>query len=430
MQTHTSSQSQNALFKRIVSIFVATLLLVAAVILTGCSKEKTPDQSDDLTIWIKSDDNRDYIQRVIELYEKDTGNKVEVTLLDNNEFEGKAIDAFKNGKGPDILLHFNNSLIKTIGEDNFLVLNDQAWVDDLMESSHDYSSDSDDNLLGLPFWEASISGCYFNKAILNSFGLRMATTQSEFNTLCATLKNIGYTPLYWGGDCGWFYQFGLDPIFADNPELLDQLNAGEITYADIPQVHDMVQWIYDAYKNGWLYGADEDMGLEEASAPIASGDVVMVNIWDTWFEEDFKAGTYNIGDFAVMPIFMGTSDRGTYEGGNLNMMLVNKNAKHLDEAIGFLEFCADPAVYNEIFAGVPSNKVFKGQDTILTTEMIANADSSIEKLQRASTAEPKILGYTQENVKAAFKALFKGEVDVDGCIALMDQQRLETKRML
>lgn len=412
---------------RLIACVACALCTLAICAFSGCSQQRQSAQTENLSLVLKETDERDYIERAVSLYEEETGSTVDVIVYPDEEYEARVLEDFQSGQGPDILLHYNNSQLDAVGLDRFLVLNDQAWVDDLMEGSRAYSSDAQGNLLGLPFWESSISGCYYNKTIIDGLGLRMATTQSEFDTLCATLKSVGYTPLYWGGRCGWFYQFGLDPIFADDPELLERLNSGQIDYADIPQVRDMVQWISDANAKGWLYGATSDATLADVSGALATGGVVMVDIWDTWFAEDFEAQRYDASDFAVMPVFMGTADKGTYEGGNLNMMLVNKDGRHLDEAIGFVEFCASPAVYDKAFDGVPTVKVFKGQTTNETSDMVVDAESSIASLQRVSSAEPKILGYSQDDMVAAFAALFRGEVDVDGCIAMMDQRRIAAR---
>lgn len=411
--------------KRTISLLMiaATVVCALAFPLVACQGEASPSKSDDLTIWMRQSDSRDYIDKVFDLYESKTGNDLNVRVIPEGKFASEIERAFAEGDAPDILMHYNDSALAKLGiKDNFLMLNDQAWADTILAGSRAYSDDGMGNLVGLPFWESSISGCYFNKTILSSLGLKPASTQAEFDMLCQALVSVGYTPLFWGDNCGWMYQFGLDPIFSDNPELLRRLNSGEIDYADIPQVRSMVQWIFDAYKKGWL-GDPKNKTLSDISEALASGEVVMVDIWDTWFETDFEPERYKASDFAIMPVFMGTTDNGTYEGGNLNMMLVNKNAKHLDEAIGFLEFCATPEIYNQAFKGVPSVKVFEDQDTIVTSQMIVDASDSIAQLERASVANPKIHGFSQDDMKAAFTALFNGEVDVDGCIAMMDELR-------
>ena len=55
---------------------------------------------------------------------------------------------------------------------------------------------------------------------------------------------------------------------------------------------------------------------------------------------------------------------------------------------------------------------------------------SISLHERASTANPKIIGYTQQDMGVAVRKLVQGEVDVAGCVALMDEYRIAAAREL
>lgn len=99
-------------------------------------------------------------------------------------------------------------------------------------------------------------------------------------------------------------QFGLDPLFSDDPTLLERLNNNEISYADIPEVTDMVQWIADAADKGWLGSDHLDKGRSDISPAMSSGEAVMTFIRNTWFYTDFDKGNkYSVDDFALMPVF-------------------------------------------------------------------------------------------------------------------------------
>ncbi len=401
------------------------LLLASAFILASCAK---PDNSSDtLTIMgKKSDMEKSYMTSIFEQYESASGNKLNIITFEDEDFETAATEKFAEGEAPDIFMHFNNSDLERFDvSENFYYLNNESWVTDLTNSAASYCQDSDGNLLGLPFWESSISGCYYNKTLLDELGLKPATTQKEFNVLCQALADTGYTPICWPADGGeWMYQFGLDPIFADNPPLLDKLNKNQTTYYDIADVRKMVQWVSDAADKGW-FGKDYlKTGWDDISPAMNSGQAVMTFIWDTWFYTDFEEGKYSINDFALMPAFMNTTIGGVYEGGNLNMMMVNKKSSHLEKALGFLSFCASEKNYNTAFDGISTIKCFKGQNTIIQSQMVTDAQVSISANERASTAASKIFGYSQDDVAAAFDSLFRKNTDVDGCIKLMDKYRI------
>ncbi len=415
--------------------FPVLLVFIMAFSLTSCNGIlQTTDFSKGVTLTImgkKSDLEKNYMNSIFEQYKKATGNKLKILSIEDADFEVTASQKIADGDAPDILMHFHNADLSRFNiADNFYFLNNESWVDDLTDSARAYCQDKEGNLLGLPFWESSVSGCYYNKTLLDSLGMNPARTQAEFDVLCQVLTDIGYTPICWPANgCTWMFQFGLDPIFADDPDLLEQLNSNKITYSDIPAVTDMVKWIADAAEKGW-FGSDYlKYGWSDISTELSSGKAVMTFIWDTWFYTDFaQDGQYSVDDFALMPVFMNTADKGTYEGGNLNMMMANKNSEHLDAVLEFLSFCATPENYNVAFDGISTVSCFQGQTTNIQSQMVTDAQGSIVANERVSTAATRIVGYSAEDVSAAFDSLFRGKTDVAGCVKLMDDYRMEEAR--
>lgn len=408
---------------RIKAIFAA-VIFAAALLLPSCKSGSGVTLS---LLGKKSDLEKSYMKSVISQYEEKTGNKIKVIAIKDADFETYAAEQFESGNAPDIFMHFNNADLNRFDVTNvFYYLNDQSWVNDLTDSAKAYCVDENGNLLGLPFWESSVSGCYYNKTLLDSLGLNPASTQAEFDMLCEAIAEAGYTPICWPADgCSWMVQFGLDPIFADNPENLDKINSGEASYADFPEIKNMVSWLYNAAQKGW-FGSDYlDCGWDDISKKMGSGYAAMTFIWDTWFYTDFKDGQkYSIDDFALMPVFLNTVDGGTYEGGNLNMMMVNKNGDKLNEALEFLEFCATPNNYNAAFDGISTVNSFKGQNTNIQSKMVSDAKDSIKEKERVSTASSRIIGYSGDDMVLALNDMFRGKCDIDGCIKMMDDYRL------
>ncbi len=406
------------------------LMLFSLPLLPGCS---TGFDENALTVMGKQSDlQRPYMTAIFDHYKQKTGENLNILSVVDEEYESKALDMLSRGELPDVFLHFYNSdLSRYNTAENFCYLNDQPWVDDLTDSAKAYCSDEHGNLLGLPFWESSVSGCYYNKKLINSFGLEAATTQEDFEGLCARLKRAGVTPILWPGDgCSWMVQFGLDPIFADDSALLKQINNNEISYAEIPAVTDMVTWLADAANKGWFGDNYLNTGWDDISHALASGEAAMTFIWDTWFYTDFKPEKYTVDDFALMPIFMGTARYGTYEDGNLNMMMVNKNSDKKERALDFLAYCATPENYNDAFRDIPTVSVFKGQNTNIQSKMVTDASASIAELERASTANTKIVGYNAEDAVNALNALFRKNLTVAQCVARMDELRIAKAREL
>ena len=407
--------------KKLLPLLLALCLLPAA-----CGK--TPaDGGATLTVMGKPMDlKKSYMTRVFDRYEQATGVKIVPVPVDDSAFEDTAAKALASGKGPDILMHFHNADLDAFDvEKDFLPLTDQPWVEELTEGARAYCTDARGDLLGLPFWESSVSGCYYNKTVLDSLGLRPASTQAEFNALCAALKEAGMTPLCWPADgCAWMIQFALDPLFADDPENLAAINENKLSYADLPQVADMFTWIDAAYKAGWMGSDSMTTGWDQIGPVMASGDAVMTFIWDTWFYTAFTPGKYSMDDFALMPVFLNTTDAGTYEGGNLNMMMVNKNSPNVDTALDFLAFCASPENYNAAFEGISTVSCFVHQTTNIQSHMVTDAQSSLASRERASTASSRIRGYKNDDVVDIVRELFSGMISPQEAVAHLDASRL------
>lgn len=400
--------------------------LMVGLGLVGCATQgqasHSSDSEDALTIMANASNvNNPYIQRIFDLYEEKTGKELNVIAVDNESYNEQVKDALASDDAPDIVMLFNNVLMSEVGgTEQFVDLSDQPWVSDLEESALAYSSGDSGELLGLPFWESSVSGTYYNKRMLEEVGLRPATNQAEFDRLCAALASIGYTPIALGDDgCYSYYQFGLDPIVADNPEILEALNSGELVYSEIPQVVSMVNWFKKAHDAGW-FGTTTEIPYEELGAAMGNGEAAMVFSWSTWFDTDFEPGTYTAEDFGLMPVFIGTEDGGTFEGGNLNLFAVNKESGKTSEALEFLEFCATPENYNVAFDGIATNRVFKGQTTNVESPMVLEVQDELAQKERVSTAEPKIKGYDARAINEAMHRLYAGEITVEECLAEMD----------
>ena len=414
--------------KKIVSVL---LIIAMFIFMASCSYSDEERKADVDTLTImgkKSDLAKSYMTNIFEHYQESTGKKLEIISIEDADYETEAEKRFAEGNAPDIFMHFHNADLNRFDiEENFYYLNDESWVGDLTDSARSYCLDSEGNILGLPYWENSVSGCYYNKTLFDSIGLNPATTQAEFDVLCQALHDIGYTPICWPADgCSWMMQFGLDPVFADDPAVLDRLNNNEISYSDIPQVKNMVQWISNAADKGWFGNNYLNTGMSDISSVMGSGDAAMVFIWDTWFYTDFEKGNkYSVDDFAVMPVFMNTVDGGTYEGGNLNMMMVNKNSSKMDMALDFLDFCATKENYNIAFDGISTVSCFKGQTTNIQSQMVTNASASIKEYERVSTAATRIIGYSADEVASALNKLFDKKINVSECIELMDEYRIK-----
>lgn len=384
-----------------------------------------------LTLYCNADDMaKPYMQKIISLWEEESGNKIDQQGLDTDNAETIALTKFTTGDIPDLYVHFGNSNLKNFNpEENFVDWTDAEWVSDIQDSVLPQAT-YNDKIIGLPFWEASNSGCFYNKKIFDELGISQPKTQEEFDKVCAKLLENDIQPIYLAAADSWpiLYQFALDPVLEEHPEYIEQLNAGELTYAEIPEFTSMCEWFLSAAEKGYFGKNFASDTWDYCSEVLGTGEAAMLFCWDTWFDTDYDSESYEYAgeDFGIMPVFMGTCEEGTYEGGNVNLMMANKNGDHVEEAKDFINFMSVPENYNQAFDGISTAAVFKGQTTNVNSTQYEENKDSVDQLIRASSAQPKIVGYNQGEGGKALLQLMSGDITVEECIKLIDDDRIAT----
>jgi ABC-type glycerol-3-phosphate transport system substrate-binding protein len=379
-----------------------------------------------------SDTVKPYMTRIISLYEAESGNKIDVQGLDGNNTEAIALTKFTTGDIPDLFMHFGNyNLLNYNCAENFYDFSDAPWVSDIVDAVLPQTK-VNGRIYGLPYWEASVSGVYYNKVIFEKLGITLPTTQREFEAVCDKLLAAGVQPVYLPTTDSWciLYQYALDPVF-DSPEgesLLEKLNSNEITYADIPQFRSMLEWFKRAADKGYYGKTFLSDRWDYTIEVLGTGEAAMIYCWDTWFDTDYdsESYTYTKNDFGLMPAFMGTNEEGTFEGPNVSLMMVHKNSPRVAAALEFIEFMSKPANYNVAFAGVATNPVFKQQTTNVPSPQYQEVKDWVDRVGHASVAQPKIIGYSQVQGGKIIQDLMGGKISINECIKLLDEDRITT----
>lgn len=378
-----------------------------------------------LTVWGASPDlERSYIIKAFARYEELTGNQLNVVQMPKDEFARKMLAAFDGDEDkPDIVFSYGGTNIEAYHPDeNFYDFTGAQWVDDLTDTSINQTV-YNGKIIGLPHWEASVSGTLYNKDIFEKHHLSVPKTQEEFMAVCETLMDEGVTPLYLPGKeiSMLLYQFPLDAVIED-ADVLAGLNDGNLGYADIPDMKKIVDWYRVMSEKGYLganYREDDWGGMNRA---LSSGEYAMMLCWDTWLYTDYEGDPEQFG---LMPAFMGVPDAGTFEGPNLGLFIVNRHSDKLDEALNFITFLADPYNYNEAFAGVYTAPVFKNQVANISTPQYMKAERLIERNFRDSAAVLRIRGFSQMDAVCILDYMdSEGAMTAEQCLQNMDKLRI------
>ena len=90
------------------------IMLASVFAVTSCGVTNTaPSNSDSVTLTImgkRTDLQKDYMVKIFERYENETGNKLDIISVDDDQYETAAAERLKNGEMTDIFLHFTTRI--------------------------------------------------------------------------------------------------------------------------------------------------------------------------------------------------------------------------------------------------------------------------------------------------------------------------------
>lgn len=378
-----------------------------------------------VTVWGNRDDlNRPYMQRAFARYGELTANRVRTKGFSHQELEERLSAVFAAGgkDGPDILLSFGGVNIEHLDPDrNFYDFTTAPWVDDLTDTAINQTI-YHGKVIGLPYWEASISGILYNKMLFRRYGITVPHTQKEFLIACEKLRGAGVTPVYlpFAERTMLLYQFPMDSLFQDE-RLLDALNEGTLAYADLPEMYAVAEWYKTMAELGYFGDGYERNGWGGMDAAMRGERHAMMICWDTWLYTDF---TGDPARFGLMPAFMGVPERGSFEGPNLALLIVNRHGPQVDAALDLITFMADPYNYNAAFAGMYTAPVFKKQIGSTATPQYTENERDIERLYFDSTAWLRIRGFSQLDAAFIQRHMWDPAYDAGRCLKDMDAARI------
>ena len=379
-----------------------------------------------LVLWGNRDDlQRPYLTSAFDRYREMTGNTVRIESFSHQELAERLEAAFSGGgtaEQPDLLLSFGGVNIEHLDPDaHFYDFTAAPWVDDLTDTALNQTL-FNGKVIGLPYWEASVSGILYNKDLFRQYGIDVPRTQRAFLDACEKLLRQGVTPVYlpFAEPTMLLYQFPMDSILRDQ-RVLDALNEGRLNYAELPGMGDIVDWYRTMAERGYFGNAYANNGWDGMAPAMRGGRYAMMICWDTWLYTDF---TGDPSRFGIMPAFMGVPEQGTFEGPNLALLIANRHSPRLDAAVDLVTFMADPYNYNVTLAGLYTAPVFKNQIGSVSTPQYIEKQQEIEQLFCDSTAWTRVRGFSQADAAYIQRHMLEPGYDTEACLRDMDASRI------
>ncbi|WP_077622547.1 ABC transporter substrate-binding protein [Sediminibacillus massiliensis] len=294
-------------------------MLFTILVLTACSSGASNGQSaegesnggkssdsDKVTVqfWTLSDDSGMYEPIIEDFEEANPDIKIEMST--------RAVDAHKealkvaasSGTLPTAWFNWGGTLGSFYPENGLtLDLTENAsqdgWDGEFQEAALNLVK-YEDQLSGVPISLNGL-GIFYRKDIFDQYGLEEPSTFEEFESIMATLKENGITPISVGGKFGWHTMRFTEVVLEHfaGPEVKDKLINLEESWD-----HDSVQKTYDKLhewnEKGYFPEGFITIDPNEAKMPFYSGDAAM-QLEGPWFDTNMIADGFDIESVGVFP---------------------------------------------------------------------------------------------------------------------------------
>ena len=402
--------------KRIVLGVVA----VAALGLSGCAS--TADADSDSTgegvnivyavpsSWV----NTGALQENIDLWEKETGNTVEVLGIPDEQHDTTVQARLASGGGIDVFAGLNDI------EDSASVMveiTDPSFEDRMSSAVYESMFATDGKLYSYPTADALATfGVLYNEEVFEAAGVDEAPTSLEDLTAAfEQIKATGVTPLYLAGKDGWTLLQHRNSVDADflstDPDIAAKLATNETTWTEVPGFEGQYDALLD-WSTGGLINPDVlTASYEQSLEALATGKAGAI-INGTWAISELRKQNpdLELGFFAVP-----NADGETVIGlSRPNTMHIAASSKVQEEAQDLLEFLIAPEQAERFIAAAPGVPSFEDVT-------VAEPDPAIEDVQ-VYVAEGRVVGHfdnlsrfptPQDDIIAAYQELVAGRINVE-----------------
>lgn len=359
------------------------LIMVSALVGTlfaGGTQEAQPVR---LRFILKNTTVVDSYQDIIDLYEAESGNSVEIQSMPSGEDYGQLmLTRFATNDYPDVfeMDPGTKQYIKFRAEDTLYDWTGDPILDRVTESTREFQT-MNGKIYGIPWGQTGTLGVFYNKDVFADIGASVPGTWDEFVELAEAAKAAGYIPIYAAVKTGWPTQiFSLDcfTTYVD-PEIGDEgvlaLETNKLRLNEIPAFREVFVKQLELQERG-LYQDNLLAGdYDEQQELFGSGRVAMVlqghwflNILAEKFGADFVREKV---DFFPIPGDNGPGTVTLYAPGQL---LVPRLTDNVDAAVELVRFMTEPEALDIYYTYNPAIPVYKDVDVDIWPALLTVRD--------------------------------------------------------
>ncbi|ALX65757.1 ABC transporter substrate-binding protein [Microbacterium sp. XT11] len=390
--------------------------------LTGCSGAADSGATElSFLMWGDGGDSQKAYEGVIEAFEDAHPDiTINAEFVNTNDYDNVLKTRLSGGAGPDVY-GFDPKNLTDFVRDGFAAdLSEMPFLAELDDAAAQEAHRGGDGSTAyyVPISQSG-NGIIYNRELFAQAGIdEVPNTYAEFLSVCERLKAAGTTPLAMSAQDSWWPQFiayyaMAQHVFPTDPDIVEDLLAGETTFAETPGYAEALQVVEDLVP----FYMPDPLGTNQSSAKTAflTGKAAMFPA--TWVLSEARGADIDAGYMNFPTVDEAVPDMwGSY----LVAWGINPGNDKVEAAESFIEFFFQDDVYAEFLDGVKAFPTKSGID-------VAEADPLYPDMQAAwegKTFRPVVLPadpQLQESLLVGMQNLIAGRESVDDVIARMDE---------
>lgn len=426
--------------KEVVSLALAAGLVVGLI--AGCSTGKESGSAEgkkQVTLTFGSHQSglptSGIVQELAKDFESETGIKIDFQISPDAQWRDLIKVKLDSGEAPDIIcVDTPIGLASSLHMDQYCPeLTDQPWVSRIEKTTLAAVSVKD-KVYGITFPGAKMYFYLYNKDIFKKLGLSVPTTYKEFLSVCQTLKEAGYTPIYEATTNGWHQVL---PLFEtgglwlnQDPDMYEKLNENKIDLDGIPSLLNIIKQLDECAKVGYFGDDYLSNAWENAKEAMATERCVMT-VAELGFRgqiekeyPDFKA-TEKLGAF-VMP-WGDNQEIGVNPASNA--YFINKDSKYIEEAKQFFDFLARPENLQKRLDGQPELSALCWPE--ITSKYTKEDQAFLDSLKKANVVQTSVNYIDSQwmDVGKDLESMYTGAMTPEEVLKTIMERRIEQAKL-
>lgn len=287
-----------------------------------------------------------WLSRAIKNFQKEYPHvKVEVTKQNSGSEAATMFRAGStNGTAPDIAEFWNGNWMTDLKDYAYPV--EELLTEEQMARINGWEGVSmgfnpDNERVGIPIFEQTMAGFYYNKEIIDKAGLDFEnnppTTVDELFDACEKIKAAGYTPIMTDEGSSHTLMYFIIPYWwvqQSGYEVMTKQNKGESKYVDDQGLIKALELFQELYSKGYLN--EDAVSSSDAQSRFLMGEGAMLPKYSS-IAATIQEG---LGDKAgfIKPCDVTTNGvmQGKLIGGAGNAFMVSKDTKYPEECAALI----------------------------------------------------------------------------------------------